>query len=220
MTKLFENDHAPTVAQAHHVAILRLTPYADLAPVRERLTSSVTDLEAAQAAKQKVEYAIIGQNAQIDYDDAKLERIVVDCARAKRGLIGGPKPDTTVAFRQIFSKAPSIGMDGAPDADQDNYVALVLAGLDLPENAALKAQFAGPINDQQATLTAALAEAKRLDGELAKVDAALALAAAKARAVFNEAQLDAASTSKDEALVASLFAFRSARPKKKEEPQK
>lgn len=215
MSKLFEDDSPATVAQAFRVTLLRLTPHTELAAVRDDLSAARAAVEVAMVALQAAQDAVIAQTAQINFDDRLLDRAVVDCARALRGSITGARPDERPSFRRLFPTSPSKAMDGGPDAEQDHYVAVVLAGLEAPEHAALAAAHAPQIRARQAAVTAAVAARAELEASAALREAELLRAVAAARVAFNEAQLDAAASTKDEALVASLFDFRPSRPAKK-----
>jgi len=220
MSRLSEDDFAPTVAQAMRVALLRLTPHKPLDAVRTTVSEWHEKVKASNAAVQAAEDAVIAQTAQIVYEDKLLDRLVIDCAREKRATISGPNPDRDPSFREVFSEAASEAMRGMPDDAQNSYVAVVLTGLELPANAALKEKYGAKIKDQQAAVDAAVARRVALEGELAKRENEQTIVLTRARKAFNEAQLDAGSITKDESLVDSLFAFRAARKKKKADDDK
>lgn len=218
MSKLFEADHPPTVAQAYRIAKLRLGPYAPLASVAAELARHEAALLDAMAATSAATDRVLAQAAQIRFDDGQLDREIIEIAREKRATITGARPDQHPSFRALFPSAPSDAMGGPPGDAQDQYVAIVEAGLELPENAALKSSRGPALADKKARLAVARAKAVELDQALALANAKLDVVAAAARRAFNDAQLDAASLLKDEALVASLFDFRREAPRKKAPP--
>jgi len=215
MSKLFEGDYSPTVAQAYRVAKLRLGPYEMLASIAGELLTREAALLEAMAAVNVANDRVLAQSAQVRFDDLLLDREVIEIAREKRATIAGSKPDQHPSFRVLFPKAPSAAMSGPPDEAQDQYVAIVEAGLALPENAELNTRRGPALAAAKARVAASLATAVELDKALVLAEAKLDQATAAARLVFNETQLDAASILKDERLVASLFDFRKAPPKKK-----
>lgn len=219
MSKLFDDDHPPTVAQALRVARLQLTPHAPLASIRAELAACENKVAAAMKELADLGDAIIAQNAQIRYEDKKLDRLVIQIAREKRGTIEGTKADEQPSFRKLFPSSPTAAMAGMPSASQDAYVAIVQHGLTLPENAALAAKFAEPLAAQQAAVTKAVGARAELEKAEALASAELDRALAAARQRFNEAQLDAASITKDEALVEALFDFRPARVRREKKAE-
>jgi hypothetical protein len=215
MSKLFEGDHPPTVAQAYRVAKLRLGPYEMLASIAGELLTREAALLEAMAATNAANDRVLAHSAQVRFDDLLLDREVIEIAREKRATIAGAKPDQHPSFRVIFPKAPSTAMSGPPDDEQDQYVAIVEAGLALPENAELNTRRGPALAAAKARVANSRATAVELEKALALAEAKLDRVAAAARLAFNEAQLDAASILKDERLVASLFDFRKAPTKKK-----
>lgn len=219
MSKLFDDDYAPTVAQALRVTNLQLTPHASLGEVRKDLAASESEVAAAMKAVTDAGDALIAQSAQIRYEDRKLDRLVIQIAREKRATITGAKADEQPSFRRLFPSSPSAAMAGMPDVAQDAYVAIVQHGLTDPENAALAAKFAGPLAEQQAVVTLAVRARAELEKAEALASANLERALTAARKRFNEAQLDAASIMKDEALVDGLFDFRPGRARKEKKTE-
>ena len=216
---MFDDDHAPTVAQALRVTKLQLTPHAALAEIRKELAGCESEVATGMKVLAELGDALIAQNAQIRYEDRKLDRLVIQIAREKRATLTGAKPDEQPLFRRLFPSSPSAAMAGMPDAAQDAYVAIVQHGLGEPENAALAAKFAGPLAEQQAAVTMAVRTRAELEMREALASATLERALATARRRFNEAQLDAASIMKDEALVEGLFDFRPGRARKEKKSE-
>jgi len=215
MSKLFESDYPPTVAQAFRVAKLRLGPHQALVTIAGELHTHEGALLEAMAATSAANDRGLAQSAQVRFDDLMLDREVIEIAREKRATIAGPKPDQHPSFRALFVIAPSAAMSGPPNEAQDQYVAVVEAGLALPENGELNARRGPALAAAKAKLAASRATAVELDLALALTEAKLDQVTAAARLAFNEAQLDAASILKDERLVDSLFDFRKSPPKKK-----
>jgi len=217
MSKLFDGDHSPTVAQAYRITRIRLTPVQSLATIAAMLAEHEGRVQALIKTVSDANDLVLAQAAQVRFDDQQIGRTVIEIARDKRATIAGAKPDEHPSFRTLFPSAPSKGMDGPPDDEQDHYVAVVEAGLDLPQNAALKASRGPELVERKSALSAATAREAELEKAQALEEAKLERATAAARVAFNEAQLDAASILKDQALVASLFDFRREPKKKKKE---
>lgn len=217
MTKLFENDRAPSVSQAFRLARIALTPHTPLAGLAAGLAAKEATLNASMQACSDADDLVLSQAARIRYLDAQLGRTVIEIARAKRATITGAGPDQHPSFRALFPISPTKGMAGPPDEAQDNYVAIVEAGLELPDNATLKATYGAELAERKAALAAAEQKQVELEQAQAKADAKLELDLAAARVAFNDAQLDAGSIVKDEGLVASLFDFRKEPRQKKKE---
>lgn len=208
MSKLFEGDHAPTTAQALRIALLRLGPHAALAGIRERLATAHATLDAAIKAVDDADDAVTAQVMQIAYEDRAIDRRIALIARDKRATLATSQPDRHPSFRELFPSAPSAAMRGIADTPQATYVVAVLEGLARPENAELAGRHAEPLREQQAKLAAAVARRAELEQQATLKRHALARAVDAARDAFNEGQLDAASLTHDESLVASLFDFR------------
>jgi hypothetical protein len=211
MSKLYDKDHAPTVAQALRIAALRLGPHANLAGVRERLAAAHGSLDLALDEAEAADDAVVAQSMQIAYEDRIIDRLVAVVAREKRATIPTAQPDRHPSFRELFPGAPSTAMRGTADTGQSTYVAAVLEGLGRPENADLAARHADALRLQQAKVEEAVARRDQLEKAAALKRLAVERAVVAARQAFNDGQLDVASITHDEALVASLFDFRTRR---------